>query len=295
MVVAAHRPQDLEIQAPEEPVRLVVSRTFLDFAPWETQPCLRRESKTDSALCGPRHGLPFMEEYHLNTPPLTPLTASTKMSECDSTSNTCALSVSTKEEERSDDMDDASVGPCGGRVAGSCSVGGSPTGTGAAPAASEAAGRGPRRARRRLGQAEQFTTLMLRNVPNGYTRDMFLALMDAEGFRGFYDFVYLPVDFHRGCGLGYAFVNLTDTSLVPKFRATFDGYSAWALRTSKVCRVTWSDRDQGLKANIKRYRNNPVMHPSVPDKYKPCLFCSGGRVPFPLPIRCLDKPSQRAM
>jgi len=298
MAAAACRLHDLEVQAPEQSIRLVVSRTFLDFTTWETQPRLRRE-KTDSALCGPGRGLPPMQEYHFNAPPLTPLTPltqapSTTLLECDSASDSCAPSVGS-EEDRAVDADDASVGPCGGRWASTCSVGGSSTGAGASAAGSKAAGRGPRPARKRLGQPEHRTTLMLRNVPNSYTRDMFLAMLDAEGFRGFYDFAYLPMDFDRGCGLGYAFVNLTNNSLVPQFRATFDGYSAWTLRTSKVCRVTWSDRDQGLKANVKRYRNNPVMHPSVPDEYRPCLFSNGERAPFPLPIRCLDKPSKRAV
>merc|ERR1740123_2226645 len=41
------------------------------------------------------------------------------------------------------------------------------------------------------------TTVMLRNLPNDYTRDMLLALLDKEGFQGKYNFVYLPMDFKR--------------------------------------------------------------------------------------------------
>mmetsp|Transcript_67348 Transcript_67348/g.206259 ORF Transcript_67348/g.206259 Transcript_67348/m.206259 type:complete len:250 (-) Transcript_67348:318-1067(-) len=143
----------------------------------------------------------------------------------------------------------------------------------------------------RAEREDRRTTLMMRNLPNNYTRDMLVRLLDDEGFAGCYDFVYLPVDFARGCGLGYAFVNLVDPSLVARFKSCFDSYSKWGLRTSKVCRVTWSDRDQGLKANVKRYRHSPVMHPNVADEFKPCLFSQGVRVPFPGPGRSVRKPT----
>ncbi|CAE7621292.1 ML3, partial [Symbiodinium sp. CCMP2456] len=54
------------------------------------------------------------------------------------------------------------------------------------------------------------TTVMLRNLPNNYTRDMLLELIDSMGFRGQYDFLYLPIDFQTHACLGYAFVNLVD-------------------------------------------------------------------------------------
>mmetsp|Transcript_67349 Transcript_67349/g.206263 ORF Transcript_67349/g.206263 Transcript_67349/m.206263 type:complete len:255 (-) Transcript_67349:318-1082(-) len=143
----------------------------------------------------------------------------------------------------------------------------------------------------RAEREDRRTTLMMRNLPNNYTRDMLVRLLDDEGFAGCYDFVYLPVDFARGCGLGYAFVNLVDPSLVARFKRCFGSYSKWGMRTNKVCQVTWSDRDQGLKANVKRYRHSPVMHPNVADEFKPCLFSQGVRVPFPGPGRSVRKPT----
>merc|ERR1740130_533132 len=50
--------------------------------------------------------------------------------------------------------------------------------------------------------AVEFTTLMFRNVPNSYSRDMLLELLDQEGFQGCYDFLYLPTDFLSLAGLG---------------------------------------------------------------------------------------------
>merc|ERR1719461_2657977 len=59
-----------------------------------------------------------------------------------------------------------------------------------------------------LNNVETRTTLMLRNLPLDYTRDMLLQLLDKEGFAGKYDFIYLPVDFKTRAGLGYAFLNM---------------------------------------------------------------------------------------
>lgn len=61
-----------------------------------------------------------------------------------------------------------------------------------------------------MSYRKERTTVMLRNLPNNYTREMFLEMLDSEGFRGSYDFVYLPCDFHRKANLGYAFVNMVD-------------------------------------------------------------------------------------
>ena len=42
-----------------------------------------------------------------------------------------------------------------------------------------------------------------RNIPNNYTREMFLELLDRHGFAGRYDFAYLPCDFYRDANLGH--------------------------------------------------------------------------------------------
>ena len=41
------------------------------------------------------------------------------------------------------------------------------------------------------------TTVMLRNLPNNYSREMFLEMLDNQGLKGLYDFAYLPCDFYR--------------------------------------------------------------------------------------------------
>ncbi|CAE7152304.1 ML4 [Symbiodinium pilosum] len=119
------------------------------------------------------------------------------------------------------------------------------------------------------------TTVMLRNLPNNYTRNMVCTMMDKEGFRGLYDFIYLPIDFRSKANLGYAFINLIDEPKVQQFWQTFDGYTKWVLPSAKVCSVSWSGPHQGQQAHIDRYRDSPIMHGSVPDEFKPAIFAQG--------------------
>lgn len=134
------------------------------------------------------------------------------------------------------------------------------------------------------------TTIMLRNIPNNYNREMVLELLDTEGFKGDYDFVYLPMDFHRMAGLGYAFVNLVTPDAAQRVKRHFEGFSGWKLASLKICEVSWGEPLQGLEAHIERYRNSPVMHEDVPDKYKPVLYTNGERIQFPTATKKIRPP-----
>jgi len=139
-------------------------------------------------------------------------------------------------------------------------------------------------------EGDDRTTVMLRNLPNNYSRDMVAALLDGEGFAGLYDFLYLPMDFKTQACLGYAFVNLVAPGTLRRFWKAFTGYSKWAFPSKKVCCVTWSGPQQGRDAQIERYRNSPVMHPSVPEDYKPLVLEGGQPVPFPAPSKTIKAP-----
>lgn len=136
-------------------------------------------------------------------------------------------------------------------------------------------------------------TLMLRNLPNNYTRTMLLSLLDTEGFSGQYDFVYLPIDFKSHASLGYAFVNLNTIEVAESCWKVFEGFNKWVVPSQKVCSVNWSTPFQGLDAHVERYRNSPVMHEHVPDEYKPMLFSGGTRLPFPPPTKKIRAPRIR--
>jgi len=143
-------------------------------------------------------------------------------------------------------------------------------------------------------QAEEWrTTVMLRNLPNNYTRSMLLQTIDACGYAGTYDFFYMPIDFYSEAALGYAFLNMLTPEYAKALMATFDGFSDWVIPTRKRCMVNWSHPHQGLNSNIERYRNSPVMHKDVPDDFKPLVFQSGVRSKFPQPTRRLKCPRLR--
>eukprot|EP00930_Biecheleria_cincta_P020256 TRINITY_DN15271_c0_g1_i2.p1 TRINITY_DN15271_c0_g1~~TRINITY_DN15271_c0_g1_i2.p1 ORF type:complete len:270 (+),score=31.84 TRINITY_DN15271_c0_g1_i2:78-812(+) len=140
---------------------------------------------------------------------------------------------------------------------------------------------------------EDATTLMIRNVPRSFTRDTLMAVLDRVGFKGKYDFLYLPIHFSSDAGFGYAFVNLVTPSVVPAFTACIHGFNDWGVDSDLVAEVAWSSKLQGLDHHIERYRNSPVMHPDMPDKYKPIILRSGSRVPFPKPTKRLAQPRLR--
>merc|ERR1719464_344706 len=81
---------------------------------------------------------------------------------------------------------------------------------------------------------EEKTTVMLRNLPNDYSRDDLLDLLNEQGFKGKYDFVYLPVDFKKNAGLGYAFVNMEKHEYAVKVFDHFKGFDTWKVSSPKV-------------------------------------------------------------
>jgi len=137
-------------------------------------------------------------------------------------------------------------------------------------------------------QCNECTTVMLRNLPCPFLREDLIKEMDAKGFAGLYNFVYMPIDFKTEMSLGYAFVNMITAEEVPRFMLAFGGFRDWPRSSKKVCAVDLS-RTQGLDANVVRYRNSPVMGDEVPERFRPVLFAGTKRVPFPEPTVELPK------
>lgn len=137
------------------------------------------------------------------------------------------------------------------------------------------------------------TTILVRNIPNSYTRERFISLLNAEGFQSLYDLVYLPIDFTSRSGYGYAFINFVSEQAAQQFRDHFEGFNEWGVFSEKTCDATGVAAHQGLDANIQRYRNSPMMHESVPDEFRPVIFKDGARIPFPAPTRKIRAPDVR--
>merc|ERR1712054_189697 len=131
---------------------------------------------------------------------------------------------------------------------------------------------------------------MLRGLPESYLRSDLLHLLDAQGFFGRFNFLYLPVDFKRNKNLGYALVDLVSPAEALRFLRHFEGFSSWTVLSDKVCSVAWCSPQQGLEAHVERYRNSPVMHESVPEEWRPLLLSHGVPVTFPAPTIKIKAP-----
>jgi len=138
------------------------------------------------------------------------------------------------------------------------------------------------------------TTLMFRNLPDGFSRPQLEQLLDAEGYAGRYDFIYLPAELSTGACFGYAFVNLVSSSDMKGFIRHFQGFDHWPVQSSKKALIHTSEGIQGLEEQIERYRNSPLMHPSVADGLRPAVYREGKRATFPNPTAPLKPPRVRA-
>lgn len=145
---------------------------------------------------------------------------------------------------------------------------------------------------------ESYTSIMMRRLPASYRRAELMHMLDSHGFQGSYDFLYLPVDFEKWVGFGYAFVNMVSNEEAVRAIRYFDGFSAFPGNAgadvdgtmAPACDVTWGEPLQGLKAHIERYRNSPVMHKGVPEQFKPITFSKGVKVKFPSPTARIRPP-----
>jgi len=135
-----------------------------------------------------------------------------------------------------------------------------------------------------------YTTLMCKNVPNDLSRSMFIAMLDSEGLAGLYDLVYVPLDFTKNVGFGYAFVNFQNHEGAVLAMQCLQGFARWRVPSSKTLEVVWSSPHQGLDHNVKIHRNSRIMHDQMPDEYKPILLKDGVRVEFPRPTRRIRAP-----
>jgi len=139
-------------------------------------------------------------------------------------------------------------------------------------------------------RASDPTTLELQNLPNNFQQAELVALLDAKGFRGLYDFLFVPFNLKTGRSHPYAVVNFTDHSFGLALAAKLQDYSAWTAGTGEACHVEWSKVIQGWTEILEKYRDHASMHESVPDVMRPMLFHDGERVSMPLPTTCLRQP-----
>lgn len=157
---------------------------------------------------------------------------------------------------------------------------------------SQGASMGPSSSLDVVGSSAEQTTVMWKNLPNNYTRDQLLELVNEQGFEGHFDFFYAPFDFASQALVGYAFVNFYSHEQANRFWEKFEGFDKWTLASNKKSQVRWSEQ-QGLEYHIEKYRNSPVMHDSQEDGFKPVTMKDGQITAFPLPTKKIRAPHQK--
>ena len=105
------------------------------------------------------------------------------------------------------------------------------------------------------------TTIMIRHIPNKYTKELMLETIDVD-FKNCYDFFYLPIDFKNSCNVGYAFINFKDVCYVKPFFERFDGKGWACFNSEKVCSIKYA-RIQGKKECEVHFRDSSLMKQPV--------------------------------
>lgn len=140
---------------------------------------------------------------------------------------------------------------------------------------------------------EARTTILVKNLPSTETTETLVELLNSEGFAGCFDFAYVPFDFSKERAFGYAFVNFCSPDDACDAMEQLHGNAAWAAPGQESLNVQWSDPHQGLQCQVARYRDSPVLHPSVPANLRPMLFEDGVRKDFPQATKAVKAPRSR--
>ncbi|KAI3959135.1 hypothetical protein MKX01_023811 [Papaver californicum] len=151
-----------------------------------------------------------------------------------------------------------------------------------------------------VDETSDATTLMIRNIPSKYTREMLTNLLEdhckeanqmeanesgeekdkADDRLSAFDFLYLPIDFKTRCNRGYAFVNMINSSGANKLRLFLDNYKWSVYQSKKICEIT-DAKYQGKEALVKHFSNSYFECDSdnfLPRCFSPYRDGSGGFV-----------------
>jgi hypothetical protein len=105
--------------------------------------------------------------------------------------------------------------------------------------------------RRVIFLEDKRTTIMIKNIPNKFTGDFLLNIID-QNFKGTFNLFILPTDTNKCKNFGYAFINFTSSYFIPYFYYMFNGKMWSSTNSQKVCKLTYS-KIQGKKGLISHY------------------------------------------
>ena len=105
------------------------------------------------------------------------------------------------------------------------------------------------------------TSIMIKNIPNKFTKDILLNIID-QNFSGAYDIFILPTDMSKNKNFGYAFINFISSYYIPNFYYMFNGKKWSNTNSEKVCQITYS-KIQGKSNLILHYPSKSVFQNDV--------------------------------
>jgi len=132
------------------------------------------------------------------------------------------------------------------------------------------------------------TTLMIRNVPVLYTRDMLAAEWANEGT---YDFLYLPYCCNSQKNLSYAFLNFTSATAALAFVQKWQKKRLARFSSRKPLNISFADV-QGLEPNLLELKKKRVNRVKV-EQCQPLIFSNGRVVPMAEAFKVLEIEKQR--
>jgi hypothetical protein len=109
---------------------------------------------------------------------------------------------------------------------------------------------------RKEGQA--ITTVMIRNIPNRCSQRELIAELEAAGFEGCFDFLYIPLDVGTMCNVGFAFVNFTLPMHALRCMQELPKHHFQRQRRAGKAVTVLPAHMQGLEANLQHYEKAAV-------------------------------------
>lgn len=114
------------------------------------------------------------------------------------------------------------------------------------------------------------TTIMIRNLPQSLTQQRLIEELDLSGYRGEYDFCYMPRSFTKPISKGFAFVNFEKPQRARDFIKHWKGSRRFcAAEYEQAVNLSFACI-QGLEANLAKWNvarmhrvRNPNLRPFV--------------------------------
>ena len=97
------------------------------------------------------------------------------------------------------------------------------------------------------GDLASVHTVMIKNIPCRCDASEVLRAVDSLGFKGMYNFFYLPMNRRHRQGIGYAFINFRVLGTAEHFKNAICGYRFPGRRSTKQVEVARA-KLQGLEA-----------------------------------------------